>query len=183
LSFNSALVIERHPMGRARITNRVLECPPGIDGRSERGRRWKDLLNALIVSYGQDEPDRLRELATLKLSYEATQAAVVTGDVLRSEDVVRLGNLVSRRERELALRARGRLAQASTSAAPTTSAPDLSSLSDAQLDRLGALLLAEQGAASGSGSYDPCAAAAEGGHAAVTARHAASGTDEEAGDA
>ena len=95
-------------MGRSRITNKVRSSPLGVDGRSERGRRWRDLLDGLIAAYGPAEPDKLRELAALKLSLEATQAAVVCGDVLRSEDLVRLGNLISRRERELQRAARQR---------------------------------------------------------------------------
>jgi len=93
--------IERHPKGRARITNKIRISPAGVDGRSERARRWRDVIDALIAAYGASEPDKLRELATLKLSFEATQAAVINGDVLRSEDLVRLANLISRREREL----------------------------------------------------------------------------------
>jgi len=98
-------------MARARITNKVRLSPRGVDGRSERGRRWRDIIDSLIAAYGAAEPDKLRELATLKLSLEATQAAVINGDVLRSEDLVRLANLISRREKEL--RAKQRAAAAS----------------------------------------------------------------------
>jgi hypothetical protein len=71
-------------------------------------RRWRDLLDGLIAAYGPGEPDKLRELAALKLSLEATQAAVINGDVLRSEDLVRLANLISRREKELRAKQRQR---------------------------------------------------------------------------
>ena len=108
LALDSALSVERHPMGRSRITNRVRSSPLGVDGRSERARRWRDVLDALITAYGTAEPDKLRELATLKLSLEATQAAVISGDVLRSEDLVRVANLVSRREKELRAKQRQR---------------------------------------------------------------------------
>jgi hypothetical protein len=95
-------------MGRSRITNKVLASPLGVDGRSERGRRWRDLINGLLAVYGPGEPDKLRELATMKLSLEATQAAVINGDVLRSEDLVRVANLISRREKELRAKQRQR---------------------------------------------------------------------------
>jgi hypothetical protein len=97
---------------RARITNRLRESTAGLDGRSERGRRWRDVLEALIAEYGADEPDRLRALATLRLSLEATETAVINGDVLRSEDLVRLTNLISRREKELRAKQRYREAKA-----------------------------------------------------------------------
>ena len=96
---------------RARITNRFRESPAGLDGRSERGRRWRDVLEALIAEYGTSDPEKLRTLAALKLSLEATESAVVAGDILRSEDLVRLGNLISRRERELRAKLRQALAQ------------------------------------------------------------------------
>jgi len=108
LALDSALSVERHPMGRSRITNKVRSSPLGVDGRSERGRRWRDLLDGLIAAVGPGEPDKLRELATMKLSLEATQAAVINGDLLRSEDLVRLANVISKRERELRAKQRQR---------------------------------------------------------------------------
>ncbi len=96
----------RHPRARSRITNNVRESLVGVDGRSERARRYRDLLEGLIVEFGPHEPDKLRALAAMKLSLEATQAAVINGDVLRSEDLVRLANVISRREQELRARAR-----------------------------------------------------------------------------
>jgi uncharacterized protein (DUF1501 family) len=57
---------------RSRITNRLRESPAGLDGRSERGRRWRDLLEVLIAEYGTADPEKLRETAALKLSLEAT---------------------------------------------------------------------------------------------------------------
>jgi hypothetical protein len=109
---DSALTVERFPRGRSRITNKVRASPLGLDGRSERGRRWRDLIDGLIAAYGADEPDRIRELATLKLSLEATQAAVINGDILRSEDLIRLANAITRCEKPLRARARVREAQA-----------------------------------------------------------------------
>ena len=98
----------RHPRARSRITNNVRESLVGVDGRSERARRYRDLLEGLIVEFGPGEPDNLRALAAMKLSLEATQAAVINGDVLRSEDLVRLANVISKRERELRAKQRQR---------------------------------------------------------------------------
>jgi hypothetical protein len=102
---------------RARRTNSPRGLPVGVDGRSAEARRWRDILEALIVSYGQDDMDKLRSLATLRVSLEVTQAAVLRGDVLRSEDIVRLERLIGQREKELGLRARARLATAPRSLA------------------------------------------------------------------
>jgi hypothetical protein len=98
----------RHPRARSRITNNVRESLVGVDGRSERARRYRDLLEGLIVEFGPGEPDKLRALAAMKLSLEATQAAVINGDVLRSEDLVRLANVIAKRERELRAKQRQR---------------------------------------------------------------------------
>ena len=105
---DSAITDVRHPRARSRITNNVRESLVGVDGRSERARRYRDLLEGLIVEFGPGEPDKLRALAAMKLSLEATQAAVINGDVLRSEDLVRLANLISRREKELRAKQRQR---------------------------------------------------------------------------
>ena len=39
----------RHPRARSRITNNVRESLVGVDGRTERARRYRDLLEGLIV--------------------------------------------------------------------------------------------------------------------------------------
>lgn len=99
------------PAGRSRFTNNIRRTPDGVHGKSARGRRYLDVLDGLILEFGLGDADRLRELATLRLSLEATQAAVVAGDILRSEDLVRLANLISRREKELRARRRQASAQ------------------------------------------------------------------------
>jgi hypothetical protein len=111
--------VERSPRLRAKVTNNLWQSPDGLDQRSPRGRRWRDLLDGLIAEYGTAYPEKLRSLAVLKLSLEATQAAVLRGDILRSEDIVRLENLIGRRERELGAKARAREAER-----PATSALD-----------------------------------------------------------
>ena len=111
MALESVSSVERHPQGRSRITNRICSSPLGLDGRSERGRRWRDLLDQALATYGSSEPDKLRELATLKLSLEATQAAVINGDILRSEDLIRLANAISRIEKVLGAKQRQRQAE------------------------------------------------------------------------
>jgi hypothetical protein len=96
---------------RARLTNRLRESPHGLNGNTERGRRWRDLLELAIGEFGEGYPDKLREIATLKFSLEAAQAEVFAGDIEQSENVVRLSNLISRREKELRAKARAREAE------------------------------------------------------------------------
>ena len=106
--FEGASSGERSPSVRAKVTNNLRQSPAGLDGRSHRGRRWRDLLEGLIAEYGTADPEKLRALCALKLALEATQDAVVSGDILRSEDIVRLANLISRREKELRAKQRQR---------------------------------------------------------------------------
>src|SRR5580658_2449638 len=73
----------------------------GVDMRTQRGRRYRDIVDALITEFGPANPVGLRELAGLKFTLEQTQAAVVAGDPRAREDLVRISNLVARREREM----------------------------------------------------------------------------------
>jgi hypothetical protein len=93
---------------QTRLTNRLRESPHGLNGNTERGRRWRDLLELAIGEFGEGYPDKLREIATLKFSLEAAQAEVFAGDIAQSESVVRLSNLISRREKELRAKTRQR---------------------------------------------------------------------------
>ncbi len=78
---------------------------PGVSMRSPRGRRFRDIVETLMAEYGADcDPVRLREVAGLKFSAEETQARVVHGDARAVEDLVRLSNLIARRETELRVR-------------------------------------------------------------------------------
>ena len=95
-------------MGRARLTNKLRMTPPGLDGNSKRGRRWRDFLEAAIGEYETDYPDKVREIAMLRLGLEDAQTEVFAGDISQSENVVRISNLISRREKELRAKARQR---------------------------------------------------------------------------
>ena len=82
---------------RSGFTNNLYRLE-GVDMRSERGRRYRDIVDALIAEFGSSNPVGLRELAGLKFTLEQTQAAVVAGDERAREDLVRISNLVARRE-------------------------------------------------------------------------------------
>ena len=101
----------RWPKAHAHVTNN-LRALAGVDGRSPAGKRYRDIVDSLVLEYGTHDPIRLRELAALRFSLEKVQAAIVGGDVLRAEDQVRLANLISRRERELKTKQRAAAAAA-----------------------------------------------------------------------
>jgi hypothetical protein len=78
---------------------------PGVDMRSEHGRRFRDIVEALVVEFGSAaDTVRLRELAGLKFSLEHVQARAVMGDASACADLVRMSNLIIRREQELRTR-------------------------------------------------------------------------------
>ncbi len=85
---------------RSGLTNNPYRLD-GVDMRSPRGRRYRDIVDALIAEFGSANPVGLRELAGLKFTLEQTQASVVAGDERAREDLVRISNLVARREREM----------------------------------------------------------------------------------
>jgi hypothetical protein len=66
--------------------------------RTRRGRRYRDIVDAVIEEFGSGNPVALRELAGLRFTLEQIQARVVTGDPRACEDLVRVSNLVARRE-------------------------------------------------------------------------------------
>jgi general stress protein YciG len=74
---------------------------PGVSMRSAAGRRYRDITLSLIAEYGGSDTVRLRELAGLKYSLEQVQGRAVAGDPSAVDDLVRLSNLVARRENEL----------------------------------------------------------------------------------
>jgi hypothetical protein len=82
---------------RSGLTNNPYRLD-GVDMRTERGRRYRDIVDALMAEFGSSNPVGLRELAGLKFTLEQTQAAVVAGDERAREDLVRISNLVARRE-------------------------------------------------------------------------------------
>ena len=87
----------------------------GVDMQTSGGRRYRDIVEQIAAEFGAANPLALRELAGLKYTLERTQADVVLGDARAREDLVRLSNLVTRREQALR---EARLA--APSAAPTS---------------------------------------------------------------
>jgi hypothetical protein len=65
------------------------------------GLRYRDLVEDIIAKFGAVSPVELRELAGLQYALEQTQADVVLGDARARDDLVRISNLVARRENEL----------------------------------------------------------------------------------
>jgi hypothetical protein len=102
---NSAALTIRSQKAHAHVTNN-LRALMGVDGRSPDGKRYRDIVDSLLLEFGAYDPIRLRELAALRFSLEKVQAAIINGDVLRAEDQVRLANLITRREKELRAKAR-----------------------------------------------------------------------------
>jgi hypothetical protein len=81
----------------------------GIDRRSRAGRRFAEIVETLIGEFGPGDPDKLRELAGLRFSLEERQVAVMSGKSRAADDMVRLSNIVAKREKELRQARRGPL--------------------------------------------------------------------------
>jgi hypothetical protein len=73
----------------------------GVDMRSLGGRRYRAIVEHLAAEFGTANAIALRELAGLRYTLEQTQAAIVSGDTRARTDLVRISNLIARREREL----------------------------------------------------------------------------------
>jgi hypothetical protein len=79
------------------------------------GKRFADIFDALVVEFGPGADQlRVREIAVLKFELEKAQAA----GTCSLEDVVRVHNLIARRERELRA---GLRRQAISNSAPSSS--------------------------------------------------------------
>jgi hypothetical protein len=73
--------------------------------RSPAGRRFRDIVDAIIAEFGSSNKEAIRELAGLKLTLEKTQAAFFAGDARARDDLVRIGRLIDRKEATLRTRA------------------------------------------------------------------------------
>jgi hypothetical protein len=83
----------------------------GISMHTPEGRRFKDIVDAILVEFGRDaDVTRVRELASLKFSHEMIQGEVIAGDLAKTDDLVRLSNLIARMERDLRRRKAARAA-------------------------------------------------------------------------
>jgi hypothetical protein len=89
------------PTGRAAVSNgsRLL---PGVDGRSASARRYRDLLKEFTAELGGEgimtEPMRalVRQAAAVTVEAEKMQAAIVRGDAVDTEQLVRVTNTLAR---------------------------------------------------------------------------------------
>jgi hypothetical protein len=78
---------------------------PGLDLRTQNGRRFTAIARALMAEYPGADVSRIRELAMLRLSIELRQGRLLaSNDPAQSDELVRLSNLAARRERDLRLR-------------------------------------------------------------------------------
>jgi hypothetical protein len=66
--------------------------------RTPGGRRYRDIVDALIRQFGTASPVDLREMAGLRFALEQAQAAVVAGDRRAGSSLMRLGRLIERKE-------------------------------------------------------------------------------------
>lgn len=97
MSADGASVVQRPLTARSRVTNgtRSLE---GIDGRSAGARRFRDLME----SYGTDlgglqhlsEAERalVKQAASVTIRAEQLQAAIVRGEAVNPDELIRLSN-------------------------------------------------------------------------------------------
>lgn len=87
--------------GRSAMSNgtRLLD---GIDGRTIAGRRYRDLAIALaddlggVDHLGEADKALVRQAAALTVKSEAMQAAIVNGDAVDDEQLVRVTNALTR---------------------------------------------------------------------------------------
>ena len=113
---------------RSIITNSPHRLP-GVDMRSAAGRRFRDLVDAVIAEFGNANPEAIRELAGLRFTRDQVQGDVVTGAKPRAaEDLVRIGRLITRLEATL------RQARAAKRDGQKMSIPEYLSWRDAQRD-------------------------------------------------
>jgi len=95
---------KRRRFGRPHIRLAEELRTPGVDMRSQEGRRYFTIVTELLAEFGDGDPSRIRELAGLKFSLEQIQAEVIGGSQRAREDLVRVSNLIARREGELRTR-------------------------------------------------------------------------------
>jgi hypothetical protein len=96
----ASMVGEPSPTNRAKKTNRPFSLP-GVDMRSSLGRRYADIVRALRAEFGDQQPGAIAELAATRLALEQLQAAIVKGETVVANDLVRLSNLSVRQESRL----------------------------------------------------------------------------------
>jgi hypothetical protein len=87
---------------RARFTRTGIEMPRNVDGRTLRARRYRDIVNSLVDELGGaaaiSEADRIlvRQAASLSLQAEELERAVIVGDAVSNDELVRLSGTARR---------------------------------------------------------------------------------------
>jgi hypothetical protein len=104
---NTPRSADRKRFGRSATANDPLSLP-GVSACSKDGRRFREIAEALVADYGDVDPFIVRELAGLKLMLERQHEEILRGDRQSLEDLVRLSNVVERKEKALRLRVRQR---------------------------------------------------------------------------
>jgi hypothetical protein len=113
-------VTTHSPTARSRVTNGKALLA-GIDGRSAAARRYRDLAMSFAGELGGElamtEPEKalVRLAAALTVQGETMQAAIVRGDKVDDEQVVRTANALTRALSQLRRKSRS----------PKTAAPSL----------------------------------------------------------
>ncbi len=106
-----AAVAHRPPTSRSAVSNRS-RVLPGVDGRSSQGRRYVDLVMAYSDELGGEaaltEPQKamVRHAAALTIEAERIQSAIVRGEPVDTEQLVRISNVLSRALRGLGIKSR-----------------------------------------------------------------------------
>jgi hypothetical protein len=100
MPFDSVSVVARPLTARSRVTNG--KPFDGVDGRSANARRFRDLIDAFSRDLGGmsqlSEADRslVRQAATLTVRSEQLQAAIVRGEPVDPDELIRLTNTARR---------------------------------------------------------------------------------------
>jgi hypothetical protein len=72
--------------------------------RTQEGKQFVARLKEVNLEYPDGDPARLREIAGLRMALDAVLVEVMNGSSRARADLVRLSNLISRREGELTTR-------------------------------------------------------------------------------
>ena len=99
------------PTTRSKKTNDVLALPPGLNGTTSAGRRWKDLVAAYQEQLGarmQREGVRalVSSLVSLTLINERLNAEVARGEPVDPNHVIQVSQTISKLLSELGLNAK-----------------------------------------------------------------------------
>jgi hypothetical protein len=110
LSDITATVDSRNSKGRSAVTNGK-RLFPGVDGRTREARRYRDVLDSLIVEYdaiAESDLGMCRRIAGLTVFCERIEAQLARGESADDGALVTAGNSIRRFRRDLAASRRTR---------------------------------------------------------------------------